>query len=166
MFETAATVIKSAMQEISVQASEAPLEASEIQDAILYLNRLMASLAADGINLGYTSVSDLGDIITVPSGATGPIVALLAASMWSQYSEPGVQLDFALAARADDGRKTLLNLSLDSIGPTLYPDTLPIGSGNEIDLGSGQDHFYGALDAEILQEQGGTISVETGTELP
>ena len=66
---TVAQVAKASLQAILVQASEAPLEADEYQDFIFAMNNYMASLAAKGVNLGYTNVSTLADSVTVPPGA-------------------------------------------------------------------------------------------------
>ena len=58
---TVAQVAKSSLQRILVQASEAPLEPDEYQDFIFSMNNYMAELDAQGIQLGYTVVTDLGD---------------------------------------------------------------------------------------------------------
>jgi len=160
--ETAADIIKSALQEILVQASEAPIEADEAQTAIKYLNRMMFRFAADGINLGYTKVSNLGDPITVPDGAIDGIVSNLAVRLFPQFSAPTTQIDPILMGDAREGLKTLEMLGVH-VGPTSFPSTLPIGSGNEWE-GSWGDHFYPESDNPILTEQGGFISLESGTE--
>jgi hypothetical protein len=160
--ETAADVIKSALQEILVQASEAPIQADEAQTAIKYLNRMMSKLAASGINLGYTRVSNLGDPITVPDGAIDGMVSNLAVRLFPQFSSPGTQIDQILVMAARDGMDTLEQLGVN-IGPTSYPDTMPIGSGNEWDRSWG-NHFYTDDENPVLTEQGGFISVESGTE--
>ena len=59
--ETADAIVTDALQELIIQASEASINPDEAQTAIRYLNRMMARLAARGINLGYTNVSSLGD---------------------------------------------------------------------------------------------------------
>jgi hypothetical protein len=166
MAETGNTLIVSALQEILVQASEAPIEADEAQDAIRYLNRMMAKLAVQGINLGYTVISNLGDAITVADGAIDGMVANLALALKPQFGAPGSPVDPLLVERARDGIATMRMLSIDSIGPGLFPSTLPIGSGNEDNQSFGVDHFYNESDDPLLNEQGGFISVETDTELP
>ena len=166
MTETAFSVIKSALQEINVQASEAPLEQDEIQDGITYLNRLMSKFAAQGISLGYTKISSLGDEITVPDGALDGIVKNLAISLHPQFIESDAPINPLLAQQARDGLDAMRNLSVFTIGPSYYPNTFPVGSGNESDCGLGLDRFYTNPDNPILTEQGGTISVEENTELP
>ena len=58
-FATTAEVIRAALQKILVQASEAPIEAAEAQDAIFALNNLMLALDSDGVQLGLTAVTAL-----------------------------------------------------------------------------------------------------------
>ena len=72
---TAAQVVKAALQRILVQGDEADLEASEYQDSIFAMNNYMLDLDASGITLGYTEVSNLGDEITIPTGALRGLIA-------------------------------------------------------------------------------------------
>lgn len=156
---TAAQATKAILQSILVQASEAPLEADEYQDTIFAMNNYMAALAADGVNLGYTEVANLADEITIPSGALRGLIANVAIEMAPEF---GGVVSEALAVRALSGLKTMRNLGI-TMGPSAYPSTLPVGSGNE---GSGvltNDHFYPDLEAEILSEASGSIVLETDT---
>ena len=75
---TVAQVAKAALQRILVQASESPLEPDEYQDFIFAMNNYMAQLDAQGISLGYTEVSDLGDTVTIPTGALRGLIAKMA----------------------------------------------------------------------------------------
>ena len=59
-------VVTDAMEDIVVQADEAPIEQSEGRTAMRALNDMMLAWDALGIALGFTQVSDLGDDITVP----------------------------------------------------------------------------------------------------
>ena len=163
--ETASDVIKSALQEILVQASEAPIQADQAQDGIRYLNRMMAKFAAQGISLGYTSVTSLASPITVGDGALDGIVKNLALSLFPQYSAPGTAINPLLIQQAREGLDVMRMLAIDSIGPSFYPSSLPVGSGNE-NSGPLSDNFYTAPSEEILGESGGFISIESGTETP
>jgi hypothetical protein len=162
---TADQVIKAALQEILVQASESPIQASEAQDAIFYLNNMMFDLSANGTSIGYTEISDLSDTITVPAGAISGIIANLAVELHTQFSAMNTLVKPDLRARAQAGLKTMLNISFTSIGPMSYPTTLPIGSGNEGDYNGGcQSHYYpGELDP-VLTESEGFIATEENTE--
>ena len=156
---TAAQVIKAALQRILVQDSEASLQASEYQDAIFAMNNYMLALDAQGITLGYTEVADLGDDITIPTGALRGLIANLAIEVAPDYNGA---ISEGLVVAAQQGMEAMRKLGV-SITATAYPSTLPIGSGN--DYGNGWDwKFYPDLEADILAETTGSIGLESGTE--
>jgi hypothetical protein len=161
--ETAADVIKSSLQEILVQASESDLEPPEFQDGLKYLNRMMDSFAADGINLGYTTVSTLADPITVPGGAIMGILKNLAVLMWPQFSSPGTPVNPSLIEDARVGMLILRKLGRTAVGQSSLAGA-PIGSGSERDFQ--HSHFFAADDDEILTEQNQFIATEDDTEAP
>ncbi len=163
MAETASDIIKSSLFEIGAADSESPAGPDENSDSIRYLNRMMAKFAVQGINLGYTVVSSLADIITVPDGAIDGIVANLAIRLHPQYSSPDEPISLALAEAADDGYDTMMILGGPTLGETAYPNTVPIGSGNEGDFGC-QRHFFGGELDNIELENDGFIAVEESTE--
>lgn len=153
---TVAQVAKAALQRILVQADEAPLNASEYQDFIFALNNYMLSLDAQGIQLGYTEVSDLGDEITVPAGALRGIIANMAIEVAPDY---GGQITDALAVAAKNGLEAMRRLG-QSMSASEYPSTLPYGSGN---YDYGTSYFYPEKESEILAETTGSIALETNT---
>lgn len=155
---TAAQVVKASLQRILVQASEAPIEASEAQDFIFAMNNWMLALDADGVQLGYTEVSDLGDEITIPTGALRGLIANMAVEVAPDYDGT---ITPALAQSASSGLKVMRKLG-QSMGATRYPSTLPRGSGNEW-AGGCDNKFYPDLEATILAETTGSISLETNT---
>lgn len=161
MVETAGSVIKDALTEITVLGAEAPVEPTDAQGAIRYLNRLMTSLDAKGVDLGYTEVTNFADEITVPAGAIEGIIFTLATRLWTQYSD-GQPLPTSLLAAAVSGLEAMRAIAV-TVGASEYPDTLPIGSGNEWD-GNRNSKFYPDLQDEILAETTGSIGLETGTE--
>jgi len=157
---TAAQVITAALQRILVQGSEADLQPDEFQDAIFAMNNYMLALDAEGVTLGYTLVSNLGDDITIPTGALRGLIANLAIEVSPDYNgtiSPG------LAAAASQGEQTMRLLG-QHVPSMRYPSTLPVGSGNEGGSARFLDqHFFPDLEAEILAETTGCISQETGT---
>lgn len=157
--ETADAIVTDALQELIIQASESSINPDEAQTAIRYLNRMMARLAARGINLGYTNVSSLGDLITVPDGAISGIITNLAVELGNQY---GVIISPGLAARASAGTDAMLDLAF-VIVPTRFPDTLPRGSGNTGEFGTFNSTFYPGSSDDILNEAGNGIELEPGT---
>lgn len=155
---TVAQVAKASLQRILVQASEAELQPDEYQDFIFAMNNFMLALDADGVTLGYTEVTDLGDDVTIPTGALRGLIANMAIEVAPDYNgviTPGLQIAAAegLAVMRKLGQRT----------PTSrYPCTLPIGSGNEVD-DTNIRHFYPDEEAEILAETTGAIGLEAET---
>ena len=101
---TVAQVAKASLQALLVQASEAPLEADEYQDFIFAMNNYMTTLAANGVNLGYTVVSDIGDEVTVPAGALQGLIANMAIIVSPQY---GAIVPQGVGVAASDGLKAM-----------------------------------------------------------
>jgi len=147
--ENAGDIIKDALMEITVLGAEAPVEPSDAQSSIRYLNRMMAAFDADGIHLGYTEVSNFADFITVPAGANAGIVSQLAVMLWDQFSE-GQPVPPTLLARAISGKNTMRNLVVNSIASS-FPSSLPMGSGNESN--DRVSRFYTAAKSSIIQTQ-------------
>lgn len=159
---TAAQVVKAALQRILVQDSEAPLIASEYQDAIFAMNNFMLDLDAQGTKLGYTEVTNLADVVTIPPGALRGLIANLAIDVSPDYDGT---VSGALAQAAKDGLMAMRKLG--RLNPTTsHPSTLPIGSGNEGYWHNGywNNHFYPGDEAAILAETTGSISLESGTQ--
>jgi len=158
--ETASEIITDALQELIVQASETSINAEDAQVSIRYLNRMMARLAARGINLGFTKVSNLGDDITVPDGALSGIVTNLAIELANQYS---VIVSPGLAARASAGIDAMLDIAFVII-PTQMPDTAPRGSGNTGgQFGRFNSPLYPGIADNIDTENNRNIDLETNT---
>lgn len=159
MAETAADVVVDALTEILVQASEQDIEPSESQSAIRYMNRFMFMLDANGVNLGYTEVSNLGDPITIPAGAIMGLVKNLAILLAPQYDVP---VSGDLRTEAASALNVMRKLGT-TITPTQPPCTLPIGSGNEGQAsGFTNNHFYPCSDSDILLETSQSILLEDG----
>jgi hypothetical protein len=155
---TAAQVIKAALQRILVQASDAELQPDEFADAMFAMNNFMLALDADGVNLGYTEVTSIGDEVTIPTGALRGLIANLAIEVSPDY---GGQISQGLMEAATAGLDVMEKLGV-TISETQFPGTLPRGSGNDYD--NRLSRFYPDLEAEILAETTGAIGLETGTE--
>ena len=156
---TVAQVAKASLQRILVQASEAPLQPDEYSDFIFAMNNYMNDLDASGIQLGYTEVSDLGDDVTIPTGALRGLIANMAIEVAPDYN--GI-ISQGLVKAARDGLNTM-RLIGQSMGVSKMPSTLPIGSGNEDNLYGFSSHFYPDAEAEILAESTGAIGLEQNT---
>lgn len=132
MSETAGQIVRDALQELTVQAQEQTVPPVEIETGLRYLNRMMASLDATGVKLGYTVVDSPNDIVTVPSGATEGMVFNLALRLANGYDIP---ISASLGTMAAEGLRTLQIIGV-SVGNANFGGTLPIGSGNEDSSGS------------------------------
>jgi hypothetical protein len=137
MATTAAQLLKQSLQEILVQASEAPLEADEYRDCIFVMNTFMADLEANGVDIGYTPVDSLSDVITVPDGAIMGMVSNIAILIAPQF---GKAVPFELGKKAKKGMSTIYRLG-QTVAITEFPNTMPTGSGNTGD-GLWYDTFY------------------------
>lgn len=157
---TAEEVAKLSLGMINEKDAIAPLTAGEVDDFILMMNNYMLSLDADNITLGYTVVTSATDLITIPKGAIRGLVANMAIEM-----SPGFDAteNPRLDAIARDGYKQMQRLG-QSIGDTLFPDTLPIGSGNEGQASNWNwSHFFPGEEDPILSETTGQLSLEVNT---
>jgi len=158
MTEKAESVIVDAFQLIGVLGEEEPFQPAMAQTGIRFMNRMMARLAAIGLDLGYTEVTNLASPITVPLGAVEGIISNLARLLGPQYSVP-VGQEVVIAARKGI---VAMNALATNIGPSRYPDNLPRGSGNDVP-GFTSSHFYPDLENTILAETPGSIGLEDGT---
>lgn len=119
-------VIKRALQKILVQAPESPLEADEYADSITELNNMFAEWLAKNIDLGYKVIDSIGDEITVDDGVLSGVIANLAVRMAPDF---GGMVSPELYKEARDGMTTIrLVGAADFVTP--FPETLPLGSGN------------------------------------
>lgn len=136
---TAAQVIQDALAEIIVAGSESPIEAADSALAIRKMNEFMDSLSLDGVDLGWTAITSVGDDITLHAGLIGALVANLAVLMAPTY---GATPPPELHARARDGYNLMLKHGM-TIEPSRFPPTLPVGAGNE-DYGYASPFYPGA----------------------
>ena len=159
MLDTAGDIIRDALMEITVLGAEAPVEPSDAQTAIRYLNRMMAAFDAGGIDIGWTDVQNNGSPITARLGAIEGIVFNLALRLWTQYAG-GKPPPVELHQKAREGKAIMAKLAV-RVGPSAFPSTLPMGSGNGA-YGS-CSKFYPDVQDDILAETTGTIGLEVDT---
>jgi hypothetical protein len=134
---TVGDVAKRSLQLLLIQGDEAALEPSEYQDYITQLNYFMDDLAANGIDLSWTSVTGVADTMPVVDGALRGIAACMAVDIAPEY---GVTVTPELAKQATTGMETLRKLGMTQV-ETRFPSTLPVGSGN-YDNTFNDDWFY------------------------
>jgi hypothetical protein len=159
MATTASGVVTKALQKILVAAAEQGITSSEMQIGISEMNDMMFEFDATGISLGYTEVLTPTDLITVPVGAIGGVVAQLAVRLSPYFNMP---VSPGLSMAAQNGLKALYKLGL-TIRPSSRPCTLPVGSGNETSGTYNNDRFYPCPEPSILTEDNGHILLENNT---
>lgn len=125
-YTTAGDVASRALKLILVEAADSGLEPDEYKDALDAMNGYMASLEAEGLRLGYARVCNVSDIVTIPDGALRGLISNLAIEMAPMY---GGKVSTALIKQASEGLVAMRRLGC-RVGQALYPDNLPMGSGN------------------------------------
>lgn len=124
---TALKIINRALQKLGVKKAGVPLTDDEVSDAIIELNDLMLELDADGTKLNYTVISDSSDIITAPDWSYSYMTSNLAVRLAPDFD---ISASAELVAQATTAELVVIKRTSE-IGPVVYPNTLPIGSGNE-----------------------------------
>lgn len=157
---TAAQVVKAILQRIIVQEAEADLDGEEVNDVVFAMNNYMLALDADGIRLGYTEITTIGQEVTIPTGALRGLIANVAVEIAPDY---GAVATPELVRAAEEGLETMEKLGV-AITTSAMPSTLPRGSGNRPRNGFANSLYYPDEEAVILAETIGAIGLETGTE--
>jgi hypothetical protein len=122
---TARSFITRALQKAKIRTAETPIEPNEMQDGLDALNDMLISWE-QVMSLGFTPVADIDIEVRVPRSAHAAIKSELAIILGAEYSMPP---DPVLIAEAK-ARKDELMIAVVSIGDVAFPDTLPVGSGN------------------------------------
>lgn len=106
-------------------AENATPSAEQGQIGVTRLNDLMATLAEDGIDLGYAPASTTTDELFPPLGYVGGIKALLAVKLFTQYM--GGDVPAAIAEEADRGYQRMLGRAVSMQIERAQSNTLPAG---------------------------------------
>lgn len=124
--QTAGKIVSDALMILGIRLSESAIEPPESVDGLFTLNDMMAEWSIDGIDVGYEALDETTDTLSVIPGAIAAIKPNLAVYLAPEYSRV---VSAALSARARSSKRALR--SSIQLTRTQYPDTLPIGSGNE-----------------------------------
>lgn len=158
--ETARDILIDAYDDISVRIDAETLSAADAKIGVRAINRIMASLVVNDVNLGFTKLTKINDPVTIPEGAMDALVSLLGFRLWPKYRTP--EPPSTILANARQGIKQMYKIGIQ-MGATEYPGTLPKGSGNTYP-GDLHDTFYpSSLIDTILSENNGSISLEDST---
>ena len=124
---TALQIVNSAAEKIGVKTAEIPLEADDYRVIFEEMNDMLSEWADSNITPTFSDVTNSTDTVDVPRDAIGAVKSMLAvrvAPIFQKTISPG------LATSASMAYNRLLASSV-YIGPVAYPDTMPMGSGNE-----------------------------------
>jgi hypothetical protein len=133
---TANDIIARAFSRAGIRASEAALEADEIQDGLTLLNDMLSNWEPIH-HLGFSPVADVADEVRIPRFAEAAVKDALAIELSPEYSRP---VSPALAASATLSMKNMMTANIN-LGDVDMPSTLPLGSGNQCDDGDDSRFF-------------------------
>jgi len=123
---TVTEIVTGALQLLEIRTAESAITADEAEDGLTALNDMMNEWNVDGINIGYETLDDVEDEVFVTLGSIGAIKSNLAIYIAPEYGRivtPGLEVRALRSKRS-------LRASIP-LNQSQYPDTLPIGSGNE-----------------------------------
>lgn len=120
-------VVEDAAEEIGAKTAEIPLESDELQSGIRRCNDMLTEWDDIGIIVGYNPVLNGDDELEVDRNAVAAIKYNLAIRLAPSFRK------VVSAALSGIASSTLDRLEASGafIGEVEYPDTLPMGSGNE-----------------------------------
>ncbi len=139
MATTALQVIERAFSKAGIKPSEAPLTAAEISDGLDTLNDLLSEWGTNGPLKDAVPVDNVTDTLVLPRFAFGALKANLAIRLAPEYDRTVTQ---GMAFDATSSLAELVKATID-LSELDYPNTLPVGSGNQDGLFTGvRDEFF------------------------
>jgi len=131
-------VVEDAMEDITVKKAEVSLTDDELQSGIRRCNDMLVQWAELGFIAGYNPVLNGDDVLELEPAAIAAVKAKLAIKLAPSYSKP---ITAALAENASEAM-SMLAIANSHIGEIAYPDSLPIGSGNECNNNGTYNRFF------------------------
>lgn len=123
---TVTEIVSAAVRLLEVKTAESAITPVEVEDGLEALNDMMNEWNVDGINVGYETLDDADDELFVTLGSLGAIKANLAVYIAPEYGRVVTDELFDRAKRSKRSLRASIPLNASQ-----YPDSLPIGSGNE-----------------------------------
>lgn len=124
---TALQIVEGAAEEIGLKTAEIDLEDEDSQKIFDRMNDMLVEWADVGITPRFNEVFDINDTVEIDRNANAAIkfnLAIRCAPTFQKLITP------ALVENADSTFRRL-KASTNIIGDVAFPDTLPIGSGNQ-----------------------------------
>lgn len=101
---TGTQIITRAYRMIGVKSASTPLSATEIADGLEALNAMLVRWEADGLAMGFSSLSSAGSTIGIPAEAEEGVCANLAVTLAPEF---GVTPAPKIVEMADSGLRAL-----------------------------------------------------------
>ncbi len=117
-------IVTDALRDIAVLGETDTPSTEQGQTAVRKLNELMASMAEDGIDLGYAPVANTAATIDLPLGAVSTIKAMLSVACAPIY---GAEVPAQVAGKAESGYNRLLGKAVSLQIERAQSNTLPAG---------------------------------------
>jgi len=133
--------------------------------ALNKLNEYIESLRANGLrlNASQTELTNLNSIVNFPAWARPAIEYNVAVMSWMAFN-PGVPIDPILLKQAQDKESEMFNLHGAKV-KSVFPSTLPQGTGNRDGFWGRYDKFYPPCDDNIYACDPDQLETETGIPL-
>ena len=135
---TMRVLVEDAFEEIGVKTAEVPLTNDELQSGIRRCNDMLLEWDDIGIIVGYSEVLNGDDTVNVERNAVAAVKYNLAIRLAPSYQK---LVGAALADLASGTIEVLMASSTD-LSNIAYPDTLPLGSGNQCANNDTNQRFF------------------------
>ena len=135
---TATQIINGAAEEIGVKTAEIALQPGDFQVILDRMNDMLSEWADLGRTPSFVDVSDGADTVSIDRNAVAAAKYNLAVRIAPSFGRIVTPALMALAG----GTLNNLRTSVVHIGKVAYPDTLPLGSGNECPDSFNNDGFF------------------------
>lgn len=152
-------IINDAFDDLEIKSAEVDLTDSELAIGIRRLNRMMVSLAATGMDFGFTKAVTVDDEFTAPDWFEDMAITSLAIRLASGF---GVPVTEALAINARIAAKIVF-LRISEMSAPSFPNTLPLGAGNY--QGDNTKFFRGDVDTLLHTATNVVLSDDEGIQL-
>lgn len=131
-------VVEDAFEELGVKTAEVPLTNDELQSGIRRCNDMLADWDDSGVIVGYIPVLNGDDTINIDRNAVGAVKYNLAIRLAPSYQKI---VGNALAMLAGETLQSL-EASMSDLSIIAYPDSLPMGSGNDCQSNDTDRRFF------------------------
>lgn len=135
---TAIQIINGAAVDLGVKTAEIALESDDFNVFFDKMNDMLLEWADLGLTPAFIEVFNGSDTVNIDDNARAAVKANLAARCASAFQKT---ITLELASLASDTLEKL-QISTDFIGEIEYPDTLPLGSGNECSASDVDRRFF------------------------